>query len=210
MPRRYTKYPRRRKTAMKKLTSRVNKITRAIERKTHDQAFGATFASDSLVFSITNIAEGSASVQREGLKIAPVKLEVRAKIIFAADGTLNGSPVRMIVFRDNEQAGVLPTIAQLLENADVSSMYNNVNLKRFTILVDKVCQPKSTTTNLVSTYDYCMAKRKLSGTIRYLTDSANQAGQGRGNIYVALVADSPVGGPDTVCDFNSRVTYEDL
>lgn len=204
------------KSEVKTLKKKVNKMTRSIEKKHHDLSATKVAASDAPVFGLSLISEGDASTQREGLQISPTYLEIRAKVKYAADNTIGNQPVRVIIFQDRDQAGTIPTVTSVLEQADISSVYNNVNLKRFRILSDKVVFPRTTMVAnnlgnpLTNTYGYYSLKKKLSGTIRYLTNSNNQSGQGKYNIYAIVLGDTVIGGLDTDLAWYSRLTYTDL
>lgn len=204
-------------TEVKKLKKKMRKFARAIEKKHHDiKATSKVAANDSPVFGLSLISEGDASTQREGLQISPTYLECRAKIKYAKDTGVGMQPIRVIIFQDRDQAGTLPLVTDVLEGAYISSLYNNVNLKRFRIVSDKICKPHqslnpdSLGNPLANLYGYYFMKTKLSGTIRYLTNSDNQAGQGKYNLYAIVLGDTAIGGLDTDVDWNSRLTYTDL
>lgn len=196
------------KTKVDRLARKVQLVTRGMEHKRHDKVPTAhEFANDKPILGLSLISEGPASNQRIGLKIAPVSVEIRGKVIWSSDVLYRQQPVRLIVFRDRDQLGTLPLITDVLEGNNISSLYNNINLKRFTILSDSIIEPHNSTTTQKSSY--FKVKKKLSGVIRYLDNTLTQAGQGKGNLYCMFLADQNLATVNTTISFNARLTYLD-
>lgn len=189
---------------------KVNRILAGIEKKTHSYPSTAIqYVYDGSFVPLSLISEGSTSHTREGLTINPKWLNIRGFNTFSAATGYTSFPVRLIIVQDKEQRGTVPVIGDVLNSPDIQSQYNHLSINRFKILVDQVFQNRSPTSD-VSNYQSVIINKKLSGKIHYLTANANQAGQGKNNIYMYCLSNINTAGTPSYFTLTARLTYTDM
>ncbi len=132
--------------------------------------------------SITNSTTGIGD--RVGLKILVKDLKYRFQTTINPLST--SDRVRLIVFADTQNQNALPSVADVLATASVTSFYNLANeaAGRFRILLDRVIQLN--TAGAAGGY--------ISGTIRMGNWPVFYAGgtnYGRNNIFYLEISDTP-------------------
>lgn len=111
---------------------------RADELKTIDSTATTNIATTGLVNTISGVAAGTDYNNRIGRKIMMRSLLIRMTLEpIATTSAPTGDVVRVIVFYDTQTNGVLPTIAQLLQNSQFDDPLNLDNRDRFRIIMDK-------------------------------------------------------------------------
>lgn len=119
--------------------ARLEKRAKAQELKTHDISASTTYSSTGTVSYLSGIAQGDQSINREGLKINAIKLYGRARIIGNTTSS-SAQIIRIIIFRDKDCNGALPTITGsdgLLEVASPDSLFSHETRNRFRIMFDR-------------------------------------------------------------------------
>lgn len=111
---------------------------RADELKTIDSTATTDIPTAGLVNTISGVAAGTDYNNRIGRKIMMKSLLLRFALspIATASAPI-GDVVRIIVFYDTQTNGVLPTIAQLLQNSQFDDPLNLDNRDRFRVIMDK-------------------------------------------------------------------------
>lgn len=110
-----------------------------VEKKFFDYTNSGTVPNTITCASITSTTQGDTYANRDGNLIKAKSLLVKCLLDMSSSAT--DTNVRLIVFKDNEQAGTTPTAAELLEvttsPTNLISPLNHINGKRFNILIDK-------------------------------------------------------------------------
>lgn len=128
-------YGREAYNLVRKVISEIN-----VELKATDVSFsGLSSSSAGVIYNLTNVAQGIDWYTRDGDSILLQAIQWRYTV------TVGGTPqaaVRFIVFADNDNRGVDPTVAEVLQNLTVySPLLYYVDLakdKRYTIIFDDV------------------------------------------------------------------------
>lgn len=111
---------------------------RADELKTIDSTTTTNINTAGLVNTISGVAAGTDYNTRIGRKIMMRSLLLRFALSpISTTSAPIGDTVRVIVFYDTQTNGVLPTIAQLLQNGQVDDPLNLDNRDRFRVIMDK-------------------------------------------------------------------------
>lgn len=196
------------KSKQKALTKKVNKLMKSIEVKHHFTYLAVEAATDAVVEPLSMMAEQVTSHTRIGLRISPKKLSFRGFITYSSATGYIAGPVRLIVFQDREQRGVVPTLTELLEAPSTNSHLNHLNTKRFKILIDKTWSNTSMESGVTNNQHFII-NRKLSGSIDYIGSSADQASQGKNTVYCVAIANNNLAGTNTTFTMNSLLEYTD-
>ena len=113
---------------------------------------------------------------------------------------------RVIIFKDMDQAGTPPTIAELIQSANTYDFRTETNLKRFVVLRDyfNVADMNigSVTAHKTLRFDI---KRKFN--VWYIGDAQADASCGKGTIYLFIMTLAN-GGADSLL-YSTRVTFTD-
>ncbi len=152
------------------------------ELKTHDTSTATAVSSTGAIKLLTAIAQGDTSLTRDGLEIRPKNLQVRVRLIMSASA--RASQVRIIIFKDTEQHGLVPTIAQLLEADDAMVFTEHDTRPRFQILRDKMYVMSLTGEQIV--FDKFFIK--LRGKINFSGTSASSTSMGKNTLYMYIVS----------------------
>lgn len=181
----------------------INIETKFLDTVQTSTAIGTTSA----IFSISSIAQGTTSQTRVGdsLKIQHIELKGRVNVNPLAANSI----VRLLVFRDLDGYGTVPTGADVLElDAAVSaplSPYKYRNLQRFSVLYDELIEVQGTVQGTAGVpVAYSSAH---SGHILYLGTASAAASNGKGSLYVLCVSDEATN--TATLAFYSRITFTD-
>lgn len=187
---------RRRRKGIPRIMKRLNRLERGYgkELKTHDISYSATVTNSAVIGMLTNIAQGDTSITREGLKIDPKYLSIKAFFNTDASATVT-SFVRLIIFQDREQHGTVPAVTELLESSDYASFYEHDTKPRFKILLDKVVSPALVAAGRDRTAIYKSIKFGKYAKIHYSGTTNLQASQGKNNIYYCTISSSTANHP---------------
>jgi len=155
---------------------------------------------------ISLIAEGSDFNQRDGHSIKAISLELRAA--FYSNAVAISNVIRLILFLDLEQQGVIPTTAQVLETAAGAAQqpltsFQHDNTERFVILADELVALNSMGPGAAQR----TLRLPLGSHIRFSGSTAVIAAAREGHLFVLIVGDQAVNAP--YCGFYSRLSYVD-
>ncbi len=162
------------------------------------------------VFGISLVAQGTDIVNRLGEEIHPKELDIRCRVQIGSS-TIPVT-VRIIVFRDRNCNGSVPTVVDVLDvqNPATTSQYNYFNFQgddmpRFDILSDEhfALAPNSDQNQV------WLTKIKFPETednhIHYLGTGAVTTAAGKGSLFALVISDVATN-PPTV-DWNSRLNF---
>jgi hypothetical protein len=157
-------------------------------------------------YCISQLAQGLTSTTRVGDSLRIQTLQMRGRVV--ANGSATSTCFRILMFRDLDGYGTLPTIADVLEyNAVVDSPrspYKYRNLQRFSILFDELVEIQSTTGTSSVPF---MFETNHQGHVLYLGTTAAAASNGKGSVYVGFVSDETTNTPTV--SFTTRMTFTD-
>ncbi len=194
--------------AQRRLYRRLSKLERGHDKelKTFDQpvAHNGLVGTTGAVVCLTAMAQGDTSITREGLQIQPRSIEVKLTVYQNASAT--GSLHRLIIFRDLEQHGTEPTVANLLESDGIASFPEHDTRPRFKILRDIVTTHVTGADNQDAFYKFYLKFGKKS-RIWYSGPSAVDANLGKNQIYVYYVNTDDTNKISTV--ISSRLRFVD-
>lgn len=191
----------------KRTANGLNEIRKLIniEEKALDVS-QSSFAFDTTgtVVPVSQIIQGLDYNNRVGdsLKMQSILFNYR---VFRAVGATT-SVVRVLLVRDLDCQGALPTTANILQNVGSAQApttpINWLNRKRFAILYDNLTAV--TTTDIGFTDSIRMAHE---GHILYLGTAANAASMGKGSLFVVVVSDETSNTPSIA--FQTRIVFTD-
>lgn len=157
---------------------------------------------------LSQIAQGLTSITRVGDSFRLQTIEVRGRVFAAAAAT--NSVVRIIIFRDLDNDGVLPPATELMEIDSVNSAplspFKFNRKGRFSILYDQMMTTQSILATGVSSKEF-VYKANLSGHVQFLGTTAASASNGKGSVYIYIVSDESANTPTVA--YYSRITFTD-
>lgn len=157
-----------------------------------------TPAAAGVVYPLSLIAEGDTVATRTGrsiiLKSAHIKVHNTDSL---------AEFIRVIVFFDTEQAGVVPVVTDVLNTADYRDFKNFNNRKRFAIMYDKTYSTEAWNDNKSMIEYYKRFNRK----IEFRGSAADQASQGQGNLYMIII--SQANGVNDSASYAVRLRFSD-
>lgn len=170
------------------------------EIKASYQGYGYTPTITGGTFMVSNVPQGDTVQQRTGANI-----NLHRILRHAVFNMTSSCTIRIILYRDKFQEGVFPAVTDVLENADVTSTYNFVNVvqrKRFIILNDEsqnfTIGGKLTHSSLKSVPHNC--KVNYNGTTSTITDQRSNS------IFMLVISDTTTPGN---INFTTQVQYTD-
>lgn len=153
------------------------------------------------MFYLSGVAQGTDQSTRNGNSIKYVQQFIRGSMVISPSA--NTSIVRMILFKDNDNQGAVPTAADLLANADVNGQLSQFNGKRFTIIRDK-CYSLDINNRRTLTYKFFM---KGGFHIKYGGSSATVSSQKENGIFLFIITNESTNLPSIT--YNSRIRFID-
>lgn len=174
-----------------------------VEKKFFDVTTTAMYNTTWLIYNLSNIPEGDDYNQRQGNSILAQSIFLRSKVTWNPAAT-GGQSVRMILLVDNDQRGVDPTAAELLEapSTNITSPLLHTVSKRFNVLMDKVI----TLTPVDSTRNFKIYK-KYNRHIKYQATSGADSACYEGNLYLFISSDQTASLPSV--EWYHRLRYTD-
>lgn len=137
------------------------------------------------VFNLSNaIIVGDTNSTRDGSQVNLTQVKMR----FQTQGVAVSGTTRTIVFQDTQNNGVLPAVTEVLDNANVISPLNVLNVitnKRFKILSDDVINCNIAGENLK--YVSHTFKKKLNKKVTYNAATAIAAANGRNALFMLVI-----------------------
>lgn len=179
---------------------RIQKLIN-VEKKFFDVHNDTSPSSAGTVISLSNIAQGNDYNNRDGNSILCQSLFFQARVTM--NNSASSSFVRIILLVDNDQRGVDPTVAELLETGVVESPLTHDVGRRFNILMDKVV-------NISGTGDQNkFVKRYINYNqhIKYKDTAGADASAYEGNLFLFMISNEGTNVP--LVNWHSRLRFTD-
>ncbi len=167
----------------------IRRLQMGHELNTHDFLLSTAPTTTGLISLISGMAQGDTSLTREGLKIQPKHLEWKFQINQHATSTAvpKHTAVRIIIFRDVDQQGIIPTVAMLLEADTITAMPEHDTRPRFKILRDMTFILSGA--GQIASFSKGIIKFGKSAQIWYQGSAASIANMGKNNLFMYTVSD---------------------
>lgn len=190
----------RKPTTTRKIVRDVLQSTAEHKYYTVQVALGAASSNAGTILALTQgLIEGDTIENRSGRQIQHMESHLRISVNLPALA-LTGS-IRFIWVADNMNVGTTPTVAQILDSANVTSPYalSAVSNKQFTILSDRIYSMVVGGSNQHITPVFTSKnKRKI-----LFSGSANlSASNGRGSHFVLIITDAAANTPGYTIDYD--------
>jgi hypothetical protein len=172
-----------------------------VEQKLFDVSGSGAFANTGVIGNLSNIAEGSDYNNRDGLSILTQRLDMA--FYFTNNSSSNSTFLRLMIFRDNDQRGTDPAVAEVLQTNTVISPMLNYTEKRFDVLHDSLHSMSIGGAN-------CGTQKvglKLYKHIYYSSTSGADASNFEGALYYLIISDQATNTPTVT--FHSRLQFTD-
>lgn len=162
---------------------------------------------------INGVATGTDFTQRIGRKINCTSVQLRAffQVTSTTASETDMTPVRVMLVYDSQTNGVIPTIADILNEASATSFMNLNNRERFRVLYDKMttipafnvtaATQNSTNVPTLNVYKKCWIPVIFEGTAATIGSIAS------GAIYLVTLSNGATN--NVVLDASMRVRFED-
>lgn len=121
-----------------RLAKQIKNIKRNVdfnEDKFHAVNGSGTVSNNGGISLLTGMAQGDTDQTRDGNSIKSKRLEFR--LTCDKDATATNTYVRAIIFKDKRSNGVVPTVAELVTNANCYTPLNPDNRTRFKVYFDR-------------------------------------------------------------------------
>lgn len=171
------------------------------ELKRYDENVNSLIDSSGVITALSDMGTGDTINVRDGWSIL-AKYDT-AKFTFVMNASATTTLVRLILFVDTQNNGVLPTVADVLGSADVSSLINPKNTQRFTVLYDRRYSMSINANRSIIAKAY----KKLDFHIRYTADASGVASQSKNGIFLLAISSEATNTP--TLDFHNRIAYYD-
>ncbi len=173
-----------------------------VEYKFHDVNVTLTPNSTGAVSILTAIGQGDSTQQRDGNSIKATSLSCRFRINGGASAPT--THLRMILFSDSQQQGVLPTVANVLDGADTDAHMNILDFPgRFRVLRSWDISLSNSGMNTAFREAYI----KLDNHIKYEGAGTTVAEARKGNLY--LMSSSSLSSELPTLVIDTRLRYID-
>lgn len=141
---------------------------------------------------LNGMLQGTAANTREGNSVKDYSLEINCCPTFNAASAVPYQYCRIMVVRDNQVNGVLPTATQILANVSYTSCKNSAYSKRFKILADRtLCLNAQGTPNAFEKFYFKMGTHTNYG----LGNTGNVQDIASGGLYLFFISDVSVNAP---------------
>lgn len=162
-----------------------------VERKFVDAAGTGTVTSAGVVIPLTLLGTGTGDQARTGVSVKAYSNVMRLTISNNPASVLNNSRVRVIMFKDTQTNGVLPTVTEVLESADPQSPMKNSNLPRFKKFYDKFHYVSQNDNN----NSQHVVSKKFEHHIGYTGTNNTIAELIKGGLFMLLIGEATVNQP---------------
>lgn len=173
-----------------------------VEYKLHDVGVALTPSSSGLVSAISLLPQGDTTLTRDGnsVKMTSCQIRIRATQHSSAADTM----VRVILFSDSQQQGVVPTVASVLAGADPDGFPNIIDFpSRFQIVKEWNIQLSNTGMASANRQSYF----KMNHHLKFEGSGSTQAEQRKGNLYLLSISTEATNTPTVQLD--ARLRYID-
>lgn len=187
-----------------KVANKVVKKYVNVEKGHHTTGTSSSPDSAGTVIGLTLIDQGDDYNKRTGRQIKVTSLALRFIVNQHASAT--ETQTRIMLVRDREQDGVIPTVTGatgVLSSANVQAFPYYDNMRRFTILYDKVITHSSNGSQSTFRKYY----KKMALKVRYDGTTASQAHQKENNLYLLLISNEATNTPTV--NWESKIRYID-
>lgn len=183
-----------------------------VEHKYKDTSISAlaVFNAGWGIDALNLIAEGDDMTDRNGRSIKATDLDLRMQI--ELNTGLANCIIRVMLIRDNANAGAAPTMTDIIAGAagsdQIVNQFRNVltgATHRYDILMDKriaIDAAKSSQASLVKHF-------KLDSHIRYIGTTAALTSNGNGSLYLAYISTGGVAADGVLLTHNTRLKFID-
>lgn len=179
-----------------------------------DGSTGVTVTSTPSVINLSNIAQGSDYVNRQGDSILAQSIEFRCRVV--GNPLVNGHNMRVLIVRDKLQRGVDPVLGDVLQGGSEPTVqpYLEPQEGRFDILYDEIVNLNHVEENSgVSTTAYIPQRKVLPSLIRkwnqhikYQNTTGADGSNWIGGLYLMAVSGDASNGPSLRYTFRLRFT----
>ncbi len=129
------------KGALRRLRRDVNQLKSNIDIKFFDSTIddAVVSATGTVQGQIFTIPDGNDQSEKDGLKITIKSVSIRWQLSLPSTVTVADATdiCRFILLKDSQTNGALPSVTDILANADIQDQKNLDNSKRFTTLLDR-------------------------------------------------------------------------
>lgn len=190
------------KKEIKQIKSRIRELKP--ELKYCNTTYGTSFATAGIVYSMVDIAQGDDTQTRSGNRVRAKLLEFNAVFTYSLAHTI---PVncRLIIFKDKEPNGVLPTTASMLSIAgEPISLRNGIYWpSKYTKVADRIvvlsADKQTQTIRIVKRLNTPIAFNGAGGTYSAIVNNG---------YYVYLMTDAVANYPAYL--YSARVRFTDI
>lgn len=162
---------------------------------------GVNVVGTGTVYHLSNILQGDTSSSREGNSVKLSSIYVTGSIGLGT-GATSSQRVRLILFRDNDNQGALPTVTSVLLSALISSPMALTNPGRFSVLMDKTYMVYTANSGPSSLSVKKYIKNKYH--IKYGGNAGTIADARTGNLFLLAISDTTANDPFLVYDVRLR------
>lgn len=183
----------------------IRKLINVEEKELVTSVSSTGFGTSGVISPISRVAQGTDYDERIGNSIKMQHIEVRGRIFKNTSATT--SVMRVLLVRDLDGYGTIPTVANILEDITIGSppltQHNFLNRKRFSYLFDELLTLNNTGDSS-AVFEIYMPHE---GHIQYLGSTAAAASDGKGSLYMLFISDEATNTP--TFSFSSRIVFTD-
>lgn len=174
------------------------------ETKVLDNFSSVSVVNTGTVTLLNGMLQGTSASTREGNSVKDYSLEINCFPTFNASSTSPYQYVRVMVVRDNQVNGVLPTATQILANVSYTSCKNAAYSKRFKVLADRtICLNSQGNPNDFEKFYFKMGTHTNYG----LGNAGNVQDIASGGLYLFYISDAATNAPNMA--YYSRYRFID-
>jgi len=162
----------------------------------------------SVLIPISYMAQGTDIQQRQGDKILAKSLTSRFRF-YGSPNNLLTTTIRMILFMDTQNAGIVPSVNNVFPSVGTTSMMEDptwINRQRYKIMYDKYIRLEATAIG-TECNKTVVVRKKINKPIYYLGTAATAGSQGRNGLYWLIMSSSYTAGNPPAYDSNHYLTY---
>lgn len=176
------------------------------EKKYHDVTFVNIGMNNSgAIYSLSAIAQGDTSVQREGKSLLCNSIFVRGSV--NVNGSANSNVVRLMVIRDTMNTGTLPVVTDVLDYSGTvlapMAPISRTKAGRFSVLWSQTFTMSLAGNQVQLFKKYIKVDKHVKYTGPLATDEY------KGQLFLLAIASTPTGIGEPYIDMTSRTGYYD-
>jgi hypothetical protein len=175
-----------------------------VEEKLFDVNASGGIANTGAIFNLSNIAQGTDYNNRDGDSLLTQRLDFSMIITNSTALASTGNAfIRLIIFRDNDQLGADPTVANVLQSAVVTSPLTFYTERRFDVLDDRLYAMNN---NGASALQYRLSLN-LNKHIYFQNTTGADASNFEGALFLLALSDQATNTP--TISYYSRLAFTD-